>query len=359
MTALADILSRRIAATGPITLADYMAECLLHPKHGYYTTRPPFGTAGDFITAPEISQMFGEMLGLALAQSWLDQGRPACHLVELGPGRGTLMADLLRATAKVPGFHAAAQVTLVEASPRLAARQRQALGTHPARWVTHLEEVPGDAPLFLLANEFFDALPIRQFTRAGQGWAETVVGLTDGRLTLGRGPAAPLAALAHRLADTREGDVVELCPTAGPIMARIGEQIAQRGGVALIVDYGGWHSRGDTFQALRSHAFADPLAEPGLADLTAHVDFAALAEAARPASWGYTTQGEFLQALGIDHRAEALARGLSGAALAAHRAAHRRLTDPAEMGSLFKVLALHRAGWPPPPGLPPLSSPQA
>ncbi|MCU0817042.1 MAG: SAM-dependent methyltransferase [Cypionkella sp.] len=355
MTPLADLLARRIAATGPIRLSDYMAECLLHPQHGYYTTRPPFGAEGDFTTAPEISQMFGELLGLCLAQYWLDLGSPACHLVELGPGRGTLMADVLRATARVPGFHAAARVTLVEASPALATRQRQTLGSHPATWATTLDDVPQDAPLFLLANEFFDALPIRQFTRRGQGWAETMVGLTEGRLTLGQSPAAPIAALSHRLADTAEGEVVEICPAAAPLMARIGGQIGREGGAALIIDYGGWRARGDTFQALRHHAFADPLAEPGRADLTAHVDFEALALAAQPAAHAYITQGAFLTALGIDLRAEALAHRLSGPALTNHLAAHRRLTDPAEMGSVFKVLALHRPGTPPPPGLPPTS----
>ena len=214
MTALAGILAARIAAAGPMSLADYMAECLLHPRHGYYTTRPPFGAEGDFITAPEMSQMFGELLGLCLAQYWLDLGRPAPFtLAELGPGRGTLMADVLRATRGVPGFHAAARVVLVEASPRLRQVQRATLGAHPAEWVDGADSLP-DAPLFLIANEFFDALPIRQFQRAGQGWREVVVGLGEGRLTPGLTAAAPLAELAHRLADTAEGDVVETCPAA-------------------------------------------------------------------------------------------------------------------------------------------------
>ena len=350
MTALAGILAARIAAAGPMSLADYMAECLLHPRHGYYTTRPPFGAEGDFITAPEISQMFGELLGLCLAQAWLDQGAPARFtLAELGPGRGTLMADLLRATRGVPGFHAAARVVLVEASPRLRQVQRATLGAHPAEWVDGADSLP-DAPLFLIANEFFDALPIRQFTRVGDGWSETMVGLEGTRLTLGRAPPAPLALLSHRLADTREGDVVEICPAAGQVMADISARIATHGGLALVVDYGGWISRGDTFQALRSHAFTDPLAAPGEADLTAHVDFAALAQAARPCATRYTTQGALLTRLGIAARAERLAAGLTGPALAAHRAAARRLTDPQEMGELFKVLAVFPPTAPPPPG---------
>lgn len=354
MTPLEPILRARIAATGPMTLADYMAECLLHPEHGYYTTHEPFGQAGDFITAPEISQMFGELLGLCLAQSWLDLGAPSPFtLAELGPGRGTLMADVLRATARVPGFHAAAQVTLVEASPALRARQRVTLGAHPVTWLDSAADLP-ETPLFLLANEFFDALPIRQFTRATGGWEETVVTLRDGRLALARGPALPIAALDHRLADTAQGEVVEICPAAIPVMSMLGERITRHGGVALILDYGNWHSRGDTFQALRNHAFTDPLADPGAADLTAHVDFAALAQAtACPAA--YTTQGALLVALGIEARAATLAQRLDGTALQAHIAATRRLTHPEEMGTLFKALALHRPGTAPPPGFPPQS----
>lgn len=347
MTPLADLLIRRIAVTGPITLADYMAECLLHPAHGYYTSRTPFGTAGDFTTAPEISQMYGEMLGLCLAQSWLDQGAPGRFtLAELGPGRGTLMADVLRATTRVAGFHAAAKVVLMEASPALRAQQSKALGVHPARWIDHANDLP-DAPLFLLANEFFDALPIRQFTRIGDAWAETVVGVRDDALTLGRADPTPLAMLAPRLADTTLGDVVEVCPAAAPVMARIGGLIADHGGLALIADYGGWVSRGDTFQAMRAHAYADPMSTPGQADLTAHVDFAALAKAALPTRSAFAPMGGVLMALGMAARAEVLARGLTGAARESHLAAYHRLTDPAEMGSVFKMLAVF-AGIPPP-----------
>ena len=352
MTALADLLARRIAQTGPITLADYMAECLMHPDHGYYATRDPFGAGGDFTTAPEISQMFGELLGLCLAQSWLDQGAPAPFtLAELGPGRGTLMADVLRATARVPGFHAAAQVHLVELSPTLRARQRAMLGTHPVTWVDAAADLP-DAPLFLLANEFFDALPIRQFTRDAAGWRETMVGLQDGQLVLGLSSAAPVAALDHRLADTRPGQIVETCPAATPIIAELSRRITRHSGLALIVDYGGWRSLGDTFQALKDHSFADPMAAPGEADLTAHVDFQALA-AASDTAFAYTTQGALLGNLGIAQRSAALAQRLTGDRLTAHLAATRRLTADAEMGQLFKALALFAKGAPSPAGFPP------
>ncbi len=349
MTPLARLIAAQIAATGPVSLADYMAECLLHPVHGYYATRDPFGAAGDFTTAPEISQMFGELLGLCLAQAWLDQGSPAFTLAELGPGRGTLMADVLRATKAVPRFHALAHIVLVEASPVLRAAQATRLAPYHITWADSVEALP-EAPLFVLANEFFDALPIRQFTRHAQGWCETMVSLADEALIFDQSPPTPFAAHDHRRADTIPGDIVELCPAAGPIIAKIGTTIARHGGAALIVDYGGWRSRGDTFQALRHHAPTNPLADPGLADLTAHVDFAELAHAAQPAAYAYTTQGTMLTALGIDARAERLAQSLSGAALENHLAAKRRLTDPAEMGTLFKVLALHPARHPSPPG---------
>jgi len=352
MTPLAGFLARRIAATGPITLADYMAECLLHPEHGYYTTRDPLGRAGDFTTAPEISQMFGELIGLMLAQSWQDQGAPAPFvLAEPGPGRGTLMADIWRATRGVPGFHAAARLHLVEASPTLRGAQRRALGGVAVSWCDRVEDLPGDLPLWLIANEFFDALPIRQFRRDPAGWREVVVGLSGDRLVAGLTVPAPLAALAHRLADTAPGEVVEICPAAAPVMAAIDRRIARHGGAAVIVDYGGWHSRGDTFQAVAGHAPADPFAAPGTADLTAHVDFAALAAAAPGLTRSeLTPQGVLLDRLGIAARAARLAAGMDEAARRIHAAAYRRLTDPAEMGSLFQALALVAPGAPLPPG---------
>ncbi len=357
MTPLHALLARRIAATGPIRLDSYMAECLLHPAHGYYATRDPLGRGGDFITAPEISQMFGEMLGLALVQAWQDQGAPAPFtLAELGPGRGTLMADVLRVIAKRPAMAQAARLHLVEASPALRAVQRKTLAGQDVTWHDDVQTLP-EAPLLLLANEFFDALPIRQFQRLGAAWAERQVGLdAGGRLCAGLAPAAAPAALHDRLADTGAGDVVELCPAAPAIVAQIGRRIAAHGGVALLIDYGHWRSLGDTFQALRGHAFCDPFAAPGEADLTAHVAFEPLAQAARAAGCAtsaMTAQGVLLERLGITARAEALAARLEGAALAAHRAAHRRLTHPAEMGHLFQTLALFPATAPLPPGFDP------
>jgi NADH dehydrogenase [ubiquinone] 1 alpha subcomplex assembly factor 7 len=350
MTALAQELLARIQTEGPLSVASYMAECLLHPRHGYYTTRPPFGAEGDFTTAPEISQMFGELIGLALAQTWLDQGSPGHFtLAELGPGRGTLMADVLRATKAVPGFHAAAEVVLVEASPRLMAVQAARLAPYQAHWAADSAALP-EAPLYLLANEFFDALPIHQYVKANPGWHERLVGQGRDGLVFGLSPAMTRPDLDQRFAADPLGTLVEICPAAERHMTAIAARIARHGGLALIVDYGGWRSKGDTLQALKDHAFADPLAEPGRADLTAHVDFEALALAASQLAARYVTQGAFLTSLGIDARAERLARALTGAALESHHAAHRRLTDPSEMGSLFKVLALSPPDAPPPPG---------
>ncbi|MEM1431954.1 MAG: SAM-dependent methyltransferase [Pseudomonadota bacterium] len=355
MTALGDLLRRRIAATGPITLSEFMAECLLHPQHGYYTTRDPLGAAGDFTTAPEISQMFGELIGLALAQAWLDQGAPdpVC-LAELGPGRGTLMADLLRATRAVRGVEAAAQVHLVERSPVLRAEQARRVGPD-AIWHDDASSMPADLPLFLVANEFFDALPVRQFVRDAGGWRETMVALDEtGGLSRALGPPAPLAALDHRLADTDPGDIVELCPALPGILSDVARRVAAHGGCALFIDYGGWRSLGDTVQAVHGHQYADLLETPGDADLTAHVDFEAVAAAARAAgaeAWGPLGQGEWLAALGIAARAEALARGLDDSSrLESHRMAFRRLTAPEEMGTVFKVMALTSPDAPAPAG---------
>ena len=354
MTALKTALLRQIRAQGPISVAEYMTQCLLHPVHGYYATRDPLGAEGDFTTAPEISQMYGEMLGLLMAQVWMDQGAPAPFtLAELGPGRGTLMADALRATARVPGFHDSLRLHLVEVSEPLRAAQAARLGGFAPVWHNAADSLP-DQPLFLIANEFFDALPIRQFLRQGTGWAERMVGARGDELVFGLAPPAPLAALSHRVDDTEEGQIVETCSMARPVIETISQKIARHGGFALIVDYGDWRSRGDTLQAVRRHAFDDPLAHPGKADLTAHVDFDALAAAAHPLrATRLTPQGVLLERLGITARAEVLARGLSSMALQSHVAAHRRLTHPEEMGHLFKALGLSPKTAPPPPGFDP------
>lgn len=354
MSALLDILNRQISQSGPISVADFMATVLMHPEHGYYVTRDPFGVQGDFTTAPEISQMFGELIGLSLAQAWLDQGAPnPCILAELGPGRGTLMADILRATRTVPQFHAALSVHFIEASASL--KERQAKAVTDATWHDSTESLP-DGPLFLVANEFFDALPIRQFIRKGDGWSERVIGSNDGALTWGVAPPLPVMMLEHRIQDTKDRDMVEICTAGQSIATDISRRVAHHGGAALIIDYGDWRSLGDTLQALHKHKAVDPLDQIGNADITAHVDFEMLADAISDGGSKFTrvtSQGVFLERLGITQRAQTLSKNLTGDAFDAIVDAHRRLTHPTEMGTLFKVLGIYPNTAQPPAGLEP------
>lgn len=351
MTELAKLIKSQIEKFGPMTIADYMTLCLSHPEHGYYIKADPLGAGGDFTTSPEISQMFGELLGLCLAQSWIDQGQPSPFvLAELGPGRGTLMADMLRACRQVPGFVDAAQVWLVETSPVLRQKQAGTLKDFGPCWANSITELP-DLPLFLVANEFFDALPIRQFVRMETGWQERMIGLTDGELSFGL--AAPMDInLPDDLADrTSPGDLVEFSIPSQSLMGDISACIKDQSGVAIIVDYGDWASPGDTFQAVRNHQKTTPFDAPGFSDLTAHVDFAALVRAVTGVrATGMTDQGVLLERLGITARARHLAMNLRGKALENHIAAHRRLTHIDEMGSLFKAIAFYPSDKPAPPG---------
>jgi len=349
-TPLEEEIRGLIAAEGPLPLADYMRLCLTHPRHGYYGTRDPFGAAGDFTTAPEVSQMFGELIGVWAVAMWQRMGAPQRFaLIELGPGRGTLMADALRAARIVPVFRAAAEIHLVETSPALRAMQARALaaGDATATWHDDLSSVP-DAPAIAIANEFLDALPVRQAVRGAKGWHERVVGFDErGRLAFGLAPA-PLPGfelmLPAALQRAPEGAVFEW-REEGSAVAPLCERLVRCGGAALMIDYG--HAEpglGDTFQALRAHAFADPLDQPGEADLTAHVDFAAVAAAGRRLgvhAAGPMTQGDFLRALGIEARAAALRQRATPAQAQAIDAALTRLTGSgrANMGELFKVLA--------------------
>lgn len=355
---LADLITARIRAGGPISIADYMAECLLHPDHGYYAQREPFGSRGDFVTAPEISQLFGEIIGVWLVHAWRQAGRPAPFvLAEAGPGRGTLMADILRTARIDPAFGAAAQVALVEASTRLRAIQKETIGALApgTRWFDRLEDLP-DGPLFLVGNEFLDALPIRQFVKTASDWWERLVGLDqDERLHFVAGPATlPDDALPPDHAAAPPGAIFEASPAREAVAATLAGRIARDGGLALLIDYG--HSKtaiGDTFQAMRDHAFADPLAEPGLADLTSHVDFGALARVAAQAGaevLPILTQSDFLVATGIVERAGALGSGKDTATQTDIRHAVERLCgqDAGQMGALFKVLCLTGPDFPRP-----------
>ena len=346
---LRETLINRIRTIGPISVADYMSECLLHPAYGYYATRDPFGTTGDFTTAPEITQMFGELLGISLAQAWMDQGAPTRFtLAEAGPGRGTLMADLLRATRNVPGFHDAMEIHLIEASPTLRAKQEELITR--AIWHDTVDTLP-EQPTFFVANEFLDALPIRQFIREGSAWRERLIGVDHEALTFGLGAAQPQPALTHRLEDTEDGMMVEVCEPLAPMIDAVGGRIKRHGGVALIIDYGDWHSQGDTLQAVQDHKEVDVLEDPGNADLTAHVDFEAICLATPCKFSRVTAQGVFLERLGITRRAQDLAKLMEPSQLEQHILAHRRLTHPEEMGNLFKVVALYPEGENPPPGV--------
>lgn len=346
MTPLSAELKALIATEGPLPVDRFMALALGHPRHGYYMTRDPFGPAGDFVTAPEISQVFGELMGVWAAGAWEAMGRPeAVALVEFGPGRGTLMADLLRAAAALPAFRAALAVHLVETSDRLAARQRDMLATAsvPCTWHRELSTVP-PGPAIFVANEFLDALPIRQLVMTASGWRERVVGLVDGALAFGlaRDPVPP-SLVPPALRQAAPGAVVEICPAFGPLAAGLAARDAPLAG--LFIDYGHAASaHGDTLQAVQAHRFTDPLATPGEADITAHVDFAALGNALSAAglcAGTPVTQRALLFGLGLGERAERLVRSRPDV-FETVRAGVERLIDPAPagMGSLFKAMAV-------------------
>ena len=347
MNELGRLIAQRIALTGPISLADFMAEALGHPRLGYYRKAMPLGASGDFTTAPEISQMFGELIGAWLAERWQAMGSPpAINLVELGPGRGMLMADALRATRAVPGFHAALRVHLVEINETLRTYQANALAAFAPTWHERFDDVPR-GPLLLIANEFFDALPVRQFHKTADGWRERMVGLADGALNLALAPGAtPFAAV---LPEAAAGAEAELSQAAAALAAEIGTRVARDGGWALVVDYGRDESGpGASLQAVRGHARVGVLELPGETDLSAHVDFGLLAAAARGAGaevFGPTGQGDFLRRIGIERRAHALkARAQDASEI---DAALARLIAADQMGSLFRVLAIGDKSDPP------------
>jgi len=362
VTPLGEELLRRIRLSGPMTVAAFMAEALAHPAHGYYRTADPVGAAGDFTTAPEVSQMFGELLGLWCLDLWERMGAPVpVRLVELGPGRGTLIADALRATRIRPEFHAAATLHLVELNPLLRKRQADAVDPYRSRlagctWHDGFAEVPA-GPLLLIANEFFDALPVHQFRHEATGWRERVVAAAPSGDGLAFGwapPSAPLALLGEARLRSGEGALAEVSPAALGLAGMIARRVAAEGGGALVLDYAHPGEAIWSLQAVRGHArVADPLAEPGRTDLSARVDFRALAQAAAEAGarvLGPLGQGAFLEALGIRTRAAKLARSAGGDGEAALAAALRRLLDPAEMGTLFQAIALAPPAGPLPAG---------
>ena len=341
---LPERLARAITLAGPIPLSQFMGAANAH----YYATRDPLGVRGDFTTAPEVSQMFGELIGLWLADLWDRAGQPHARYVELGPGRGTLAADALRAMGKA-GL--APPVHFIETSPILRAAQAEAV-PH-AEWSLDMVGVEEDAPLLVVANEFFDALPIRQLVKTDMGWRERLIACQDTLFLPVVGDRGFDQIIPHRLKDADPGSILETSPAGVAILRALAKRLLDQGGAALIIDYGyQGPALGDTLQAVRGHAYVNPFDDPGEADLTAHVDFATIREAAEIEGLtvhGPVTQGTFLTALGIEPRAEALARAQPGRAegIAADR---QRLVSDEAMGELFKVIALTAPGWPVPAG---------
>jgi SAM-dependent MidA family methyltransferase len=342
MTPLEREIRQIIATEGPITVSDYMRLCLAHPRYGYYITRDPLGVRGDFVTAPEVSQMFGELIGAWAATVWRQMGSPqTVRLIELGPGRGTLMADALRAASALPEFHAALSIHLVEMSPVLRAMQERALANVaiPIAWHHAIEDVP-DGPAIAIANEFVDALPIGQFVKDRDGWHMRMVGVVDGKLAFVVAPDPMLQRPGSD--DSPVGAILERRHDR-PV-SLLARRIAKHGGAALVIDYGHAESGfGDTLQAVRAHKFVSPLEHPGEADLTAQVDFAAVvawAQRQGAAAHRPVTQREFLRRLAIEQRAARLKQKATSQQAADIDAALARLTAPDQMGELFKVLAI-------------------
>jgi SAM-dependent MidA family methyltransferase len=338
-------LEAEIAATGPISIAEFMMRCLHDPKDGYYATRPALGAAGDFITAPAISQMFGELIGVWLIETWRAMGAPAPFvLAEAGPGDGTLMGDVLRVARGAPDFLAGAELWLLEASAPLKALQAEKLAGWDVHWAASLTEPPAGRPLLLVANELLDCLPTRQYRRTGEGWAEQVVGLdARGALAFGLRPAPPPGPEAP------VGALIERSPAQEAFAQELAERIVGAGGAALLIDYGrAAPDCGDTLQAVAGHRKVDPLAAPGEADLTVHADFPAVLAAARAAGAeaALLTQGEFLRRMGIEARAAALARAHPDRAAQIGRQL-ARLTAPDQMGEAFKAAAIWKGAAPP------------
>jgi NADH dehydrogenase [ubiquinone] 1 alpha subcomplex assembly factor 7 len=358
MTKLLDEIRAVIEERGPITVEQYMQLALGHPDLGYYMSRDPFGATGDFTTAPEISQMFGELIGLWAAEVWSSLGSPdPVRLVELGPGRGTLISDALRAARIVPAFRNALDVRLIETSPTMAAMQHELLvdcGV-AVSWGQSLKDVP-DGPAIIVGNEFLDALPVRQFVRVSGQWRERTVRMNgDGKLVFDVADKPE----PYIRASAANGEVLEVNPSGHRLMFELGARLVRQGGAALMIDYG--HAItgfGDTLQALRAHRFVDPLAAPGDCDLTAHVDFAAMARSASAtgaAVYGPVDQGDFLRAIGIDLRTKALAERATADRAEEFQRARARLVgkNQGEMGALFKAMAVADRKLRPPPGFQP------
>ena len=364
---ISERLSERIRSEGSLSVAAYMAEALFHPMAGFYATKDPLGAANDFITAPEISQMFGELLGLWAAECWMQMGAPSrFELIELGSGTGRMMSDMLRAGRAAPGFLDAVHVTLVEASPALKMVQGQTLANAsvPIHWAKDFETAPS-GPAVVIGNEFLDCLPIRQAIRHQGQWRERVVTLhpdDEAQFVFGLGPVlseADIGYIAPDLRKAQDGALVELRPGDQQQMEQLAARFKRDPGYALFVDYGSSKPEtGDTLQAIRAHEKVDPLDRPGTADLTAWVDFDRLLRLGLDAgltAFGPMTQGEFLTELGIEQRAAVLAKSVDEAGQARLKRQMHRLVSPEDMGALFKLAAFSADGLPPAPGIAPFT----
>lgn len=346
MSPLEKLIRGIIDSQGALSLAAYMELALQHPQYGYYRTREPIGRKGDFITAPEVSQMFGEMIGVWCAEAWRKLGRPSPFaLVELGPGRGTMMRDALRATAHVKGLHEALNLFLMESNAAMQSALKENLGSFAPRYITNGSELP-PIPLLIIANEFFDALPVRQFEKTFNGWQERMVGVENDALAVVLRPLsdAENSLIPPALQKALPGTVFEFSLKAEALMREWASRLAACKGAMLIVDYGYAAPSGTaTVQAVSKHAFTDILENPGEIDLTAHVDFEALGKAAKAAGCAVSAvmgQGEFLENCGIRIRAELLKKNASASQAAEIDSALSRLLDESQMGTLFKVMEI-------------------
>ena len=348
-------LKKEILVKGPITLAEYMDRCLTDPEYGYYVKTNPIGSAGDFTTSPEISQMFGELLGIWVAKMWIDYGKPKQFgLVELGPGNGTLISDLLRATKKISGFNAALNICMVEISPSLKKKQEKLLIGENVLWKTTLRDLP-EYPSIILANEFFDALPINQYIRNSGGWLKVMVTFKN----LYKSECKELCFTTKKIrkkiipdyeAQTlRDGDMIEKCEKIEEVIFQIAEHLKKYSGAGLIIDYGKKNNIGNTLQGVKNHSYYDILKNPGKVDLTSLVDFKEIGKKAQ--QFGLTTsslktQREFLLHLGIEARATALSKSMDRKQLYLHHKAYQRLIGENKMGNLFKVLGIRSTCFP-------------
>ncbi len=336
-------LQGQIKASGPMTISAFMSQVLGHPEHGYYMRQDPFGKDGDFTTAPEISQMFGELVGAWISDVWLQMGKPAPFvLLECGPGRGTLMADALRATNKVEGFYEALEVHFLETSPTLKKAQGKAVQTHKPQWHDALDTVPDDKPLIVIANEFLDALPVRQLVKTRDYWAERVIGLSGEAFSYGLTPF--VGPVPKKMKAANEGSVYEFSPAQISFTERLCRRLKEQTGAALIIDYGETRTMpGDSLRAIYKHEYISPLEHVGEADLSANVDFEAITDVTQKhdvSVFGPVEQGHFLKQLGIEQRAAKLVQNADAQQQEDIEKALQRLTESDQMGSMFKVIGL-------------------